>query len=97
MYFCIVPATGVSPAQGLAAKHLVIATAMAELAIKLDLKCVAEGIETKQQFEIVKNLGCHYVQGFFCGRPVPGERFLDYVTDLPFRDSLQSTADVTHI
>ncbi len=32
---------------------------------------VAEGVETKVQAEILRDLGCDYVQGFFASKPVP--------------------------
>ncbi|MDT8410414.1 MAG: EAL domain-containing protein [Wenzhouxiangellaceae bacterium] len=41
---------------------------------ELDLELIAEGIETRAQFEILKRAGCEIGQGFFFGRPVPAER-----------------------
>lgn len=43
------------------------------LAKSLGLKIVAEGIETRGQFEILKKLGCDYGQGYYFGRPVPAD------------------------
>ncbi|MEK6256813.1 MAG: EAL domain-containing protein, partial [Chloroflexota bacterium] len=40
-----------------------ITSAVASLAKQLELEIVAEGIETKNQFDIVKELGCDYAQG----------------------------------
>jgi EAL domain-containing protein (putative c-di-GMP-specific phosphodiesterase class I) len=31
---------------------------------------VAEGVETVQQFEVLKQFGCHHFQGFYFSRPV---------------------------
>jgi len=39
------------------------------------LTVVAEGIETEAQFALVKALGCHEVQGFLFGRPLPAPDF----------------------
>lgn len=36
----------------------------------LGMKALAEGIETPQQLEILRELGCHYGQGYLFGRPV---------------------------
>jgi EAL domain-containing protein (putative c-di-GMP-specific phosphodiesterase class I) len=36
---------------------------------------VAEGVETRQQLEILMENGCHQAQGYYFGRPVPGEQF----------------------
>jgi diguanylate cyclase (GGDEF)-like protein len=39
----------------------------------LDLECVAEGVETKEQLELLRRLGCTHAQGFLIGRPEPPE------------------------
>ena len=38
---------------------------------RMDKEVVAEGIETKEQFEILFEAGCDYFQGFYFSRPVP--------------------------
>ncbi|WP_462410809.1 EAL domain-containing protein [Neobacillus sp. Marseille-QA0830] len=45
------------------------------LARGLRLKIVAEGVETEKQWEILKRLDCHYLQGFLFSKPVPAEQF----------------------
>lgn len=32
---------------------------------------VAEGVETKEQLDILKNMGCNYVQGYYYSKPLP--------------------------
>ncbi|MGR9085900.1 MAG: EAL domain-containing protein [Gammaproteobacteria bacterium] len=41
------------------------------MAHNLDLKVVAEGVETEIQYDYVKHYGCDTVQGFLFGQPVP--------------------------
>ncbi len=41
------------------------------MALKLDLDVVAEGVETLEQFELLKKLGCEYFQGFLVGKALP--------------------------
>jgi len=48
-----------------------IIEAVASLARKLDMRSVAEGIETSEQLAAVTSSGCDDVQGFFFNRPVP--------------------------
>lgn len=36
---------------------------------EFNFEVIAEGVETKEQFEILKELGCNYFQGFFLARP----------------------------
>lgn len=47
---------------------------LVDLARSLDLKIVAEGVETEEQFRILEELGCDMVQGFLLGRPMSAER-----------------------
>lgn len=44
-----------------------------ELAHKLGLKVVCEGIETEEQRAFVIKAGCDYIQGFYYFRPMPKE------------------------
>ena len=44
---------------------------LASLAATLDLKLVAEGIETTKQLEDLRDLGCHMGQGYLFARPLP--------------------------
>lgn len=44
----------------------------------LDLTVVAEGVETKEQLQLLENLGCDFVQGYYFSRPIPAERLLEF-------------------
>jgi len=48
----------------------VCATAIG-LAFDLQLEVVAEGVETLQQAQLLKQWGCHLLQGFLFARPMP--------------------------
>ncbi|WP_394129819.1 putative bifunctional diguanylate cyclase/phosphodiesterase [Shewanella maritima] len=50
-------------------KYQKILNSISDLGKQLDLKIVAEGVETASQFELVKNLGIHCVQGYLIARP----------------------------
>jgi diguanylate cyclase (GGDEF)-like protein len=50
---------------------LAVVTAIIGLANSLNLKVVAEGIETPEQLECLAKLGCRYGQGFLFSKPVP--------------------------
>jgi len=45
------------------------------LATKLNLQCVAEGVETAQQFEWLAASGCDLVQGYYISMPLPARAF----------------------
>ena len=46
-----------------------------DIAKYLEVKVVAEGVETKGQLDILRSCGCDLVQGFFFSRPLPAEKF----------------------
>ncbi len=48
------------------------------LAKSLNLKVVAEGIETKEQFHWFQSIDCHYVQGYLFSKPLPIEEAENY-------------------
>lgn len=52
-------------------RHIEVIRAMINLAKTLDIDVLAEGIETKEQEEILYELGCRYAQGYFYGKPAP--------------------------
>ncbi len=52
-----------------------IATAIITLAHGLKLSVLAEGIETAEQYEFLKNQGCDEAQGYLMSRPIPAEQF----------------------
>jgi diguanylate cyclase len=56
-----------------------IVSAIVSLGQKLNLKIVAEGVETLAQQEFLIHLGCNSLQGFLLGRPMPAEMFLEAV------------------
>ncbi|MGI9293094.1 MAG: EAL domain-containing response regulator, partial [Pseudomonadales bacterium] len=51
-----------------------------ELAQKLGLKTVAEGVETDADWSFMKKIGCDQSQGYFSGRPMPAEDFATWET-----------------
>lgn len=56
-----------------------IAQSVVNLATNLDMKTVAEGVETGEQLEILRQIGCSYIQGFIYSRPVPAARIPEVV------------------
>ena len=54
-------------------KDLSLCEAIVVMAHKLGLKVIAEGVETKQQRDLLLAAGCDYAQGYFFSRPVSAE------------------------
>ena len=49
------------------------------IAKNLKIPVVAEGVETKEQLELLRKMGCSMVQGFYFSRPLPAHEFEDTV------------------
>ncbi len=48
---------------------------MIEIARLLEVPVIAEGVETKEQMELLKKLGCDIIQGYYFSKPLPPEEF----------------------
>ena len=46
---------------------------------QLGFKVLAEGVETKEQVNLLKNAGCRFAQGFYYARPMPIKEFLEFL------------------
>jgi EAL domain-containing protein (putative c-di-GMP-specific phosphodiesterase class I) len=51
-----------------------VVSAILQLISSLKLIAVAEGIETREQADILRELGCRYGQGYYYSAPVPADR-----------------------
>jgi EAL domain-containing protein (putative c-di-GMP-specific phosphodiesterase class I) len=54
----------------LGGQNLAIIRTIIILAHALDMSVVAEGVETREQMSMLKQLGCEYAQGYFFSRPI---------------------------
>ncbi len=52
-----------------------LVTAIVAMARSLDKVCVAEGVESAAQAEVLRDMGCDLGQGFYFGRPLPAVGF----------------------
>ena len=48
-----------------------IVSAIIDMARGLNLRVVAEGVETAAELAFLRNAGCEEIQGFLLGRPAP--------------------------
>jgi EAL domain-containing protein (putative c-di-GMP-specific phosphodiesterase class I) len=60
------------------AEDSAIAVAVMSLARSLGLKVVAEGVETAEQEQFLRDSGCDLMQGFGLGRPMQGSAFVEW-------------------
>ena len=67
-------------------KSEVIIAAVIKAAQTLGLQVIAEGVETKQQADMLLGFGCNQMQGYFFSKPVTAEQYEDLLfkkTTLP--------------
>jgi EAL domain-containing protein (putative c-di-GMP-specific phosphodiesterase class I) len=55
------------------AHNMTIVSTIISLAHCLNLKVVAEGVETKEQLQLLRLLRCDEMQGYLFSSPLPGE------------------------
>jgi len=56
-----------------------IVKSIIDLALNLKLKVIAEGVETKEEFDMLVQMGCHEIQGYYFSRPVDPEKIPEIV------------------
>lgn len=49
---------------------------------RLGYETIAEGVETKEQFQYLKELECDMIQGYYMGRPMPAQGIADILEKL---------------
>ena len=54
---------------------------MVSIVHDMDMKIVAEGVETKDQYDAMVKLGVDYIQGYYFSKPIPAEEFIAFLKD----------------
>ncbi len=67
---------------GTDASTRIITESIVSMVNKLGYETVAEGVETKEQMDYMKNIGCDMIQGYFLGKPVPAEEIEKLLIEL---------------
>lgn len=57
-------------------RHTEIIRFIINLASALDMAVIAEGVETREQADLLFSLGCKNAQGHYYGKPLPSDEFL---------------------
>ena len=58
-------------------RNAAIVKAVVAMGISLELLVVAEGVETLEEKEFLERIGCHEMQGFLFGQPLPEQEFAE--------------------
>ncbi len=62
-------------------KARMILESIVHLVHKMGVKIVQEGVETKEQFELLKGLGVEYMQGYYFSRPVNETDYIKFLAE----------------
>jgi predicted signal transduction protein with EAL and GGDEF domain len=77
--------------------HTPIVDAVIDMARKLGLKTVAEGVETAEQAALLREQGCDYAQGYFYSKPVSARQCRSLLRELERARPLTETVMVRAI
>ncbi len=70
---------------------LTITKTIIDLAENFNKETIAEGVETKEQVEILKEMGCRIVQGFYYSKPLSNDEFKTFYLEFP--EQIKNTQD----
>ena len=60
----------------------IVVKGLIDMAHNLNISVVAEGVETEEQKEILKRMGCRYSQGYIYSKPLPIDALIRFVSHL---------------
>ncbi|MCR4665692.1 MAG: EAL domain-containing protein, partial [Desulfovibrio sp.] len=60
----------------------IIISSVVQMAKWLDTPLIAEGVETEEQADFMKSIGCNYIQGFIYSKPESEENFIRQIQTL---------------
>ena len=85
-------------------KSKVILATIVNMAKELGMHTLAEGVETQEQYEFLKRIGCEKLQGYLFGKPTPLEDFVkpddfsfDVVEDIRFMDYYHDIGEINFL
>lgn len=56
-----------------------VVDAIIQMGHRLNMKIIAEGVEQKEQVELLRNMGCDMIQGYYYSKPLPLIEAIDYL------------------
>lgn len=71
-------------------KTKVILASIVDMAKKLGIHTLVEGVETQEQYEFMKKIGCELIQGYYFSKPLPLEEFHNRRAELCSFDTNES-------
>ena len=69
---------------GMNTNDIMIVNTAIDLGHNLGLSVVAEGVENKETYDRLTNLGCNVAQGYFMSRPLPAAQLMSWIAESPW-------------
>ena len=66
---------------------------MLDIARRLNVMTIAEGVETETQLQLLKKMGCALVQGYYFSKPLPASEFEVHIFECAQDKQYPSNAD----
>ena len=66
-------------------RHVGLVASIVSMGRILGMQIVAEGVEEESQVRKLRQVGCDYAQGYFYAKPLPFERFLEFIAPASLR------------
>jgi EAL domain-containing protein (putative c-di-GMP-specific phosphodiesterase class I) len=79
----------IAPLEASASQRRLVASII-EIGKSQNIEIVAEGVETPAHIEILRNLGCHALQGYAFAKPMSAESFIEFARNWQNRNQLGS-------
>ncbi len=80
----------ISAGDGTGIRNPEIVAAIATLAHRLSMKTVAEGVETREQYDKLRAMGCTNAQGYYLSRPVSAREAGAIIVGPPLRSEMHA-------
>ncbi|MBR1477056.1 MAG: EAL domain-containing protein [Lachnospiraceae bacterium] len=61
-----------------------IIKSVVDMSKRIGVHTLAEGVETAEQFEFLRSIGCEKAQGYYIGKPMPYEEYREYLKNRGF-------------
>jgi len=68
-----------------------IVRSVIDLAKNLGMEVVAEGVENREIYDLLKDMECYCAQGYYIGRPVGAEKFMSWLGDSSWQEAAEAS------
>ena len=60
-------------------KETMIYESLVDIATRLNMRIISEGVETKDLVDYLMKLNIHGIQGYYYSKPIPQQEFIEFI------------------